>query len=90
MYQVEDNNALATSFPAVHFRDKHNYQTTSATHNLLNVPLTRTNEYDNKSVKYHCVRDWNNFEKKFPQIPENKLSHMKVKGILEQAIFYQY
>ena len=28
-----------------------------------------------------------NFKKKFPQIPENELSNMKIKRILKQAIF---
>ena len=27
MYQAEQNNALATSFPTHHSKDKHNYQT---------------------------------------------------------------
>ena len=45
MYQVEQNNALATSFPALHSKDKHNYQTRSATQNLLDIPLARTNKY---------------------------------------------
>ena len=62
MYQVEQNNALATYFPALHSRGKHNYQTGSATHNLLDVTLTRTNKYGKKSVKYQCIRDWNNFK----------------------------
>ena len=43
-----------------------------------------------KSLKYQCIRDWNNFKKKFPQIPENKLSYTKIKRILKQAIFNQY
>ena len=90
MYQVKQNNALATSFPALHSKDKHNYQTRSATQNLLDVPLARTNKYGKESVKYQCIRDWNNFKKKFPQIPENKLSNMKIKRILKQAIFDQY
>ena len=41
MYQVEENNALATSFPAFHSIGKHNHQTRSATQNLLDVPLAR-------------------------------------------------
>ena len=90
MYQVEQNIALATSFPALHSKDKNNYQTRSATQNLLDVPLARTNKYGKESVKYQCVRDWNNFKKKFPQIPENKLTYMKIKRILKQAIFDQY
>ena len=57
---------------------------------LLDVPLARTNKYGKESVKYQCVRDWNNFKKKFPQIPENKQSYMKIKRILKQAIFDQY
>ena len=56
MYQVEQNNALATSFPALHSRDKHNYLTRSATKNLLDVPLPRTNKYGKESVKYQCIR----------------------------------
>ena len=87
LYQVEQNNALATSFPALHSRDKHNYQTRSATQNLLDMPLTRTNKYDKESVKCQCIGDRNNFKKKFPQIPENELSHMKIKRILKQTIF---
>ena len=50
MYHVEQNNALATSFPALHSRDKHNYHTRSATQNLLDVHLARTNKYGKKSV----------------------------------------
>ena len=69
---------------------KHNYQTRSATQNLLDTPLARTNKYGKGSAKYQCIRDWNNFKKKFPQIPENKLSYMKIKRILKQAIFDQY
>ena len=88
MYQVEQNNALATYFPALHSRDKHNYQTRTATQNLLDVPLARTNKYGKESVKYQCIRDWNNFKKKFPQIPENELSNMKIKRILKQDIIF--
>ena len=57
MYQVEQNNALATFLPALHSRDKHNYQTRSATQNLLDVPLARTNKYGKEFVKYQCIRD---------------------------------
>ena len=90
MYQFEQKNALATSFPALHSKGKHNYQTRSATQNLLDVPLTRINKYGKESVKYQYIRDWNNFKKNFPQIPENKLSYIKIKRILKQAIFDQY
>ena len=90
IYQVKQNDALAASFPALHSKDKHNYQTRSVTQNLLHVPLARTNKYDKESLKYQCIRDWNNFKKKFPQIREKKLSNMEIKRILKQAIFDQY
>ena len=63
VYRVEQNNALVTSFLALHSIDKHNYQTRPATQNLLDVPLARTNKYGKESVKYECIRDWNNFKK---------------------------
>ena len=66
------------------------YQTRSATQNLFDIPLAKTNKYGKESFKYQCVRHWNNFKKKFPQIPENELSNMKIKRILKQAIFDQY
>ena len=69
MYQVEQNNALATTFPDLHSKDKHNYQTRKKKKNLLDKPLARTNKYGKESVKYWCVRNWNNFKKKFQQIP---------------------
>ena len=78
-YHVKQNNAVATYFSVLHFRDKHNYQTRSATHNLLVVPLTRTNKECKRSVKLKCITDWNNFKNRFPQIPENDLSNMKIK-----------
>ena len=83
VYQFEQNNALATSFPGLHSRDKHNYQTRSATQNLLDVSLVRTNKYGKDSVKYQCIRDWDNFKKKFLQIPKKKLSNLKIEIILE-------
>ena len=45
MYKFEQNSTLATSFPTLHSKDKHNYQTRSATQNLLDIPLARTNKY---------------------------------------------
>ena len=63
MYQVEQNNELVTTFPALHSKEKHNYQTRSATQNMLDVLLARANKYGKESVKYQCVRDCNNFKK---------------------------
>ena len=56
MYQVKQNNALATSFSALHSKDKHNYQTRYAIQNLLDILLARTKKYGKESVKYQCIR----------------------------------
>ena len=90
MYQFQQNNVLATSSLPLHSKDKHNYQTRSQTQNLLDVPLARTTKYGKESVKYQCIREWNNLKENSPKIPENKLSDMKIKKILKQAIFDQY
>ena len=89
MYQFQQNNVLATSSPALRSKDKHNYQTRCETQNLLDVPLPRTTKYGKESVKYQCIREWNNFKDKSPKIPGNKLSYMKIKKILKQPIFDQ-
>ena len=74
MFQVEQNNALGTFFlpstPKTNSITRPHLQSK----NLIEVTLARTNKYGNDSVKYQCIRDWNNLKKKFPQIPENKLS----------------
>ena len=90
MYQVEEDNALATSLPALRSKTNTIARPDLQPKNPLDVPLARRNKYCKESVKYQCMRDWNNFKKKFPKIPENKLFNMKMKIILKQAIFNQY
>ena len=55
MFEIERNPKLKVSFPALHARDKHNYQTRSAAHNLLDIPLTKTKTYGSESVKSQCI-----------------------------------
>ena len=57
MYQIQHRPKLSASFPALHAKDKHNYSTRSATHSLLDIPLTKTNRYGKNSVKNYCIRD---------------------------------
>ena len=45
MYQIQHRPKLSAFFPALHAKGKHNYNTRSATHNLLDIPLTKTNMY---------------------------------------------
>ena len=51
MYQIQYRPKLSASFPALHAKDKHNYNTRSATHNLLDTPVIKTNMYGKNSIK---------------------------------------
>ena len=56
MYQMQHSPKLSASFPALHAKDKRNYNTRSATHNLLDIHLTKPNMYGKNSIKNHCIR----------------------------------
>ena len=68
MYHVEQNDALATSFPTFHSRAKRNYETRSE-QKTCQIYL----QQKQISIAMNlCIRDWNNFKKDFLQIPENE------------------
>ena len=90
MYQIEHKPRLSASFPALHAKDNHNYNTRSATHNLLDIPLTKTNMYGKNSIKNHCIRDWNNLKKDLSDIPESELSLSKITSYLKHKYLAQY
>ena len=90
MYQIQHSPKLSISFPALHAKDKHNCNTRSATHNLLDIPLTQTNMYGKNSIKNHCIRDWNNLKTDLSDIPNPELSFSKIKSHLKQKYFGQY
>ena len=50
MYQIQHSPKLSASFPTLYAKDKHNYNTRSATHNLLDIPFTKTNMYMGKTL----------------------------------------
>ena len=90
MYQIQHRPKLSASFPPLHAKDKHNYNTRSATDNLLDIPLTKTNMYGKNFIKNHCIRDWNNLKKDLSDIPDSELSLSKIKSYLKQKCFGQY
>ena len=81
---------LSASFPTLQGKDKHNYNTRSATHNLLDIPLTETNMYGKNSIKNLCIRDWNNLKRGFSDIPDSELHLSKIKSYLKQEYYGQY
>ena len=67
--QFEQDEQLATSFPALKYCvDKHNYQTRSTTKRLFD-PLLNTNTYGTQSNKYNCIAHWNSFRKTIKDLP---------------------
>ena len=44
MYQCQHSSKFSASFPTLHAKDEHNYNTRSATHNVLEISLTK-NKY---------------------------------------------
>ena len=79
MYQIQQSPKLSASFSALHAKDKHNYNTRSATHDLSDI-LTKPNMYGKNSIKNHCIRDWNNLKKDLSDIPNSELSLSKIKS----------
>ena len=91
IYQVQKYPKLTVSFPALQAREKHNYSNRSVLQNLFDVLLKTTRMNDLiKPVKYQCIRDWDNFKKAFPQIPESEFSRWNIKSYLKQKCFDQY
>ena len=66
MYQIETNQRLANSFVDLrHCGDNQTYLTKSKAKGLLDIPLVNTQIYGTQSVKYNCIKDWNNFRNNF-------------------------
>ena len=88
MYQIQHSPKLSASFSTCYAKDEHNYNTRSATHNLLDIPLTKTNMYGKNSIKN--LRDWNNFKRDFSNILDSELSLSKINSYLKQKYYGQY
>ena len=89
-YQIQHSSKLTASFPTLYAKDKHNYNTRSATHNLLDISSTKTNMYGKNSIKNLCIRDWNNLKRDFSDIHNCELSLSKIKSYLKQKYYDQY
>ena len=73
MSQTETNQRLANSFVDLrHCGDNHNYLTKSKAKDLFDIPFVNTQIYSTKSIKYNCIKDWNNLRNNFPRIPLHK------------------
>ena len=89
--QVEQNQTFAKSFITLkHCGDNHNYQTRASTKKILDTPLYKTNTYGTHSAKYHCIVDWNQFKRIFPNLSETDYTYSKLKSLIKQYFLNKY
>ena len=89
--QIEQNQTLAKSFVTLkHCGDNHNYQTRASTKRILDTPLYKTNTYGTHSAKYHCILDWNQFERIFPNLSEIDYTYSKLKSLIKRYFLNKY
>ena len=91
MSQIETNQRLANSFVDLrHCGDNHTYLTKSKAKGLLDIPLVNTQIYGTQSVKYNCIKDWNNFRNNFSHIPLHKCTSTIVKRQVKDYLIGKY
>ena len=89
--QIEQNQTPAKSFATLkHFGDNHNYQTRASTKRILDNPLYKTSTYGTHSAKYHCILDWNQFKRIFPNLSETDHTYSKVKSLIKRYFLNKY
>ena len=91
MSQIETNQRLANSFADLrHCGDNHTYLTKSKVKGLLDIPLVNTQIYGIQSIKYNCIKDWNNFINNFSHIPLHKCTYTLVKRQVKDYLIGKY
>ena len=91
MSQIESNQGLSSSF--VDLRqcgDNHNYLNKFKARGLLDIPFVNTQIYGTQSVRYNCIKDWNNFSNNFPHVPLHKCSYTLVKRQVKDYLTGKY
>ena len=89
--QIETNQRLANSFVDLrHCSDNHTYLTKSKANGLLDIPFVNTQIYGTQSIKYNCIKDWNNFRNNFSHIPLHKCTYTQFKRQVEDYLIGKY
>ena len=92
--EIEKNQALAKSFVTLkHCGDKNNCQIWASTKRIHSsyTPLYKTNTYGNHSAKYHCILDWNQFKRIFPNLWSSKMAiYSKFRSLIKRYFLNKY
>ena len=91
MSQIETNQRLANSFVDLgHCGDNHTYLIKSKTKGLLDILFVNTQIFGTQSVKYNCIKNWNNFRNNFSLIPLDKCTYTLVKRQVKDYLTGKY
>ena len=91
MSQIQTNQRLVNSFVDLrHGGDNHTYVTKSKAKGLLDIPFVNTQIYGTQSVKYNCIKDWNNFRNNFSLISLHKYTCTPVKRQVKGYLIGKY
>ena len=91
MAQIKTTQKLANSFADLkHCGDSNIYQTKSKTKGLLDIPLLNTQVYGTQSVKYNCIKNWNNFRNNFPDLLPHQCNYTLVKKQVKNFLISKY
>ena len=60
------------------------------TNRILSTSLYMTNTYGTHSAKYHCIVDWNQFKRVFPNLSETEYTYSKLKSLIKQYFLNKY
>ena len=89
--QIEQNQTLSKPFVTLKdCGDNHNYQTRASTKIILDTPLYKTNTYGTHSVKHHCIVDWNQFKRNFPNLSETDYTYSKLESLIKRYFLNKY
>ena len=87
MSWIETNQRLANSFVDLrHCGDNHTY----LTKRLADIPFVNTQICSTQSVKYNCIKGWNNFRNNFSNIPLHKCTYTLVKRQVKDYLIGKY
>ena len=74
MYQTQQSPNFSETLPALYAKDKHNYNTRLTTHNILDIPLTKSNMYGKISIKTIALEIGTIWKKDLSDIPDSEFA----------------
>ena len=90
VFSLKQSPQLLFSSKIFHCGHTQHFSTKSASKNILDIPYSQTYSYGTKSVTHSCIKDWNNFERSFPNLFQGRLTYSRIKLVLTNHLLNQY